>query len=140
MYIISKCLLGYNCKYSGGNNKNDNILEFSKNNEYIALCPEEIGGLKSPRPPAEIVGDRVINNEGKDVTYEFHKGAELSLKEAVESGKRIEGAILKANSPSCGVGTVYDGTFNHVKVKGDGIFAQKLRSMGIDLKTEEDFK
>jgi len=140
LYIISKCLLGYNCKYNGGNNKNEKILEFCKNRDFIEVCPEEAGGLKSPRPPAEIVNGLVIDKTGKDLTHAFTIGAEKSLKNVIDKKDNIEGAILKANSPSCGVGTIYDGTFSHSKSEGDGIFAKKLRGIGINLMTEEDFK
>ena len=140
MYIVSKCLLGYNCKYNGGNNRNEEVLEFCKNKSIVAVCPEEAGGLKSPRPPAEIIDNLVIDKVGEDLTDAFTKGAEISLKYALDKNETIEGAILKANSPSCGAGTIYDGTFSHVKVKGDGMFARRLRDIGIDLMTEEDFK
>ena len=137
MYIVSKCLLGYDCKYNGGNNKNDNVIEFCKTHDYVTICPEMDGGLESPRPPAEIVKGtdgvvRVINTAGTDVTIQVTSGAENSLntvmKELASRGNtaRIEGAILKANSPSCGYGTVYDGTFTHTKVKGSGIFTEAL--------------
>ena len=137
MYIVSKCLLGYDCKYDGGNNKNDDVIEFCKTHDYVTICPEIVGGLECPRPPAEIVkeaggGYRGINNEGADVTRQFTAGAERSLeiviKELAERGDaaRIEGAILKANSPSCGSGTIYDGSFTHMKTEGNGFFSEAL--------------
>lgn len=137
MYIVSKCLLGYDCKYDGGNNKNDDVIEFCKTHDYVTICPEIEGGLDCPRPPAEIVkeaggGYRVINNEGTDVTRQFTEGAERSLKSVIKElaelgdAARIEGAILKANSPTCGSGTIYDGSFTHTKIEGNGLFTEVL--------------
>lgn len=142
MYIVSKCLLGYNCKYSGGDNRDEKVVCFCDNHSFVAVCPEVLGGLQSPRAPAEIIGDKVIDKEGKDVTDAYRTGAEIALniviKESKESGDEIEGAILKSNSPSCGVGTIYDGTFSHVRINGDGCFAKLLRPFNIEMKTEED--
>lgn len=138
MYIISRCLLGLNCKYDGGNNRNEEIIEFCRTHDYVTVCPETAGGLESPRNPAEIVPVedgyfKVLDKEGKDLTREFDYGAELSLQSVlVEHGSRkrgtckIEGAILKANSPSCGSGAVYDGTFTGTLVGGNGLFTDKL--------------
>ncbi len=137
MYIVSRCLLGFDCKYDGGNNKNDAVIEFCKTHDYVTICPETSGGLESPRPPAEIVrkprGEvRVINCEGQDVTHQFTAGAEISVEEVLKElstrghGTRIEGAILKANSPSCGSGVIYDGTFTGNKIKGYGVFTALL--------------
>lgn len=153
MYIISACLLGCDCKYNGGNNYNEAVVQFTKEHKYIMICPETAGGLLSPRPPAEIQADRstdsrvtdnrVIDKEGNDVTDAFTRGAEACLKEALNESERnnepMEGAILKANSPSCGCGHIYDGTFTGTLIKGDGIFAAMLRKKGIALMTEEDF-
>lgn len=144
MYIISKCLLGYKCKYSGGHNRDEKVIDFCDNHLFVAVCPEVLGGLKSPRAPAEIIGDRIIDEEGKDVTDEFNSGARIALdtiiKKSEESGDEIEGAILKANSPSCGAGTIYDGTFSHVRIVGDGCFTKLLRPLDIDIMTEEDLR
>ena len=127
MYIISACLLGSNCKYNGGNNMNDRVTEFCKGKSYCTACPEGISGLPTPRPPAERQGERIIDKAGKDVTKEFMEGAKNSLShvisEAEKRGETIEGAILKANSPSCGSGRIYDGTFTGNLVDGDGCFA-----------------
>lgn len=137
MYIVSNCLLGVDCKYNGGNNKNDEVIEFCKTHDYVTICPETAGGLKSPRPPAEIVNKpggevSVINSEGKDLTYEFNDGASKSIEKVMKElssrgdTARIEGAILKANSPSCGSGVIYDGTFTGNKTEGYGIFTAQL--------------
>lgn len=135
MYIISRCLLGVNCKYNGGNNLTDSVVEFTQSHTFTAVCPETEGGLKAPRVPAEQVrrvdgSFDVINRDGGNWTEEFIKGARLSLqralKEAAEKGEVIEGAILKARSPSCGYGEIYDGSFTSTRVSGDGVFAQLL--------------
>lgn len=140
MYIISGCLLGHNCKYNGGNNYTDWVIEFSKKYNCISVCPEKAGGLKSPRPPVEIIDGRAVNNEGLDLTEAFQLGCaiewEAIIRKAKELDEEIEGAILKANSPSCGSGTIYDGTFSHKVIEGDGFFATYLKKKGIRIISE----
>ena len=142
MFIISRCLLGFNCKYNGGNNLNEDLVEFCRTHDYVTVCPETAAGLETPRFPAEIVSVeiiddkdvfKVVNKDGVDVSDVFDYGARLSLASVlVEAGSRkehagiIEGAILKANSPSCGTGVVYDGTFTGTLTRGFGVFADKL--------------
>ena len=142
MYIISGCLLGHNCKYNGGNNHSQAVTEFCKNKKYVVICPESAGRLPVPRPPAERVGGKIVDRVGKDLTAAFLKGAEISLKTsltaALEAGEPIEGAILKANSPSCGSGLIYDGTFSGNLVEGDGVFAEMLKERNIPVITEKD--
>ena len=142
MYIVSACLLGQNCKYNGGNNLNEEVVEFCKNHKYITVCPESAGRLPAPRPPAEKTGCRIVDKDGKDVTDAFLRGADISLKSCMEmariSGEEIEGAILKANSPSCGVGQIYDGTFSGTLTEGNGVFAGMLKRLGIEIITEKE--
>ena len=142
MYIVSACLLGQNCKYNGGNNLNEDVVEFCKNHKYVTVCPESAGKLPTPRPPAEKVGGRIVDKDGKDVTDAFLRGADISLKSCIEmarlSGEEIEGAILKANSPSCGVGQIYDGTFSGTLTEGNGVFAGMLKRLGIEIITEKE--
>ena len=142
MYIVSACLLGQNCKYNGGNNLNEDVVEFCKNHKYVTVCPESAGKLPTPRPPAERVGSSILTKEGKDVTDAFVRGADISLKSCMEmariSGEEIEGAILKANSPSCGIGQIYDGTFSGTLTEGDGVFAGMLKRLGIEIITEKE--
>lgn len=138
MYIISRCLLGFDCKYDGGNNRNEDVIEFCRTHDYVTVCPETAAGLTSPREPAEIVPlddeyFKVLDKSGTDLTRAFDEGAKLSLNSVlVEHGSRkcgsckIEGAILKANSPSCGSGVIYDGSFSGNKVGGNGIFTDML--------------
>ena len=142
MYIVSACLLGENVKYSGGNNFTEAVVEFLKDKEFIPVCPEVLGGLTIPREPCERLDDRVINKSGADVTEAFHKGAERCLENVLEkvSLGDIEGAILKARSPSCGSEVIYDGTFSSTKIPGDGVFTELLKSKGIKVMTELDFE
>ena len=129
--LVSACLLGENCKYSGGNNLAEGLAEAvcAAGMTIVPVCPECMGGLPTPRVPAERLGDRVINKIGEDVTGQFLKGAEMALEAAREHGCRA--AILKKNSPSCGCGTVYDGTFTGRLIPGMGLFAEALTKAGI---------
>ena len=142
MYVGTAWLLGQNCKYNGGNNRSEEVVEFCKTHKYVTVCPESAGKLPAPRPPAEKVGGRIVDKEGKDLTDAFLRGAEISLKSSMEmarlSGEEIEGAILKANSPSCGVGQIYDGTFSGTLTEGDGVFAGMLKRLGIEIITEKE--
>ncbi len=138
--LVSKCLLGYNCKYNGGNNFNQKVMDFLTDKEVIPICPEELGGLPTPRTPCEIIQTggkiKVINKDGEDVTENFIRGAGLSLQEAIKHG--ADYALLKSRSPSCGCGEIYDGTFSHTIVNGNGVTAQLLIDNGISVKTEEE--
>lgn len=144
MYIVSKCLLGVNCKYNGGNNLNEDVVEFCRQHQYMTVCPEAAGGLPMPRPPAEYIADgRIEDREGRDVTAFFEEGAARCLKQVMEKeaeGINIEGAILKANSPSCGSGRIYDGTFSGTLTEGYGCFAVKLAARGIAVISEKEIK
>ena len=135
MYIVSACLLGQNCKYNGGNNRNEDVVEFCRTHKYVTVCPESTGRLPSPRPPAEKVGSKIMDKNGNDLTEAFIRGAEISLKSCMEmarlSGEEIEGAILKANSPSCGSGQVYDGSFSGALIPGWGVASALMRERGI---------
>lgn len=137
-YIVSACLVGMNTKYNGGNNKNERIIEFLKDKEYITICPEVSGGLSTPRAPSEIVKDRVINKEGIDVTKEFNLGTNKEIERVKEFGATI--AILKSKSPSCGLNYIYDGSFTSSLIEGDGVFVKELKKLGIKILTELDFK
>jgi len=134
--LVSACLLGINCKYSGDNNLNNKIIEYLKDKEVIPICPEQLGGLKTPRIASEIVGDKVINREGQDVTKEYKKGAEESLYIAKLLG--VKKALLKESSPSCGSNTIYDGTFTGNKINGIGITAKLLKENGIEVISENE--
>ena len=126
MILVSACLVGKNCKYSGGNNENTKVLEFLKDKEYIKICPECMGGLSTPREKSEICCEKVFSENGKDVTDNFEKGAKESLEIAKKYKCNL--AILKQGSPSCGFGKIYDGTFSGKKIKGNGVTAYLLNS------------
>lgn len=132
--LVSACLLGHNCKYNGGNNLCESLKKLRDKYDFIPICPETFGGLKSPRDPAEICGDCVRLKSGIDVSDAFYKGAEISLKIAKENNCKY--AILKERSPSCGVKSIYDGTFSGAVVKGQGITAKLLKENGIILFSE----
>lgn len=134
--LVSACLLGKNCKYNGGNNLNQGVLEFIEGHEIIGVCPEQLGGLSTPRLPAEIVAGHVTNKEGVSVDNEFRKGAQEALAVALE--KKVDLAILQSRSPSCGVKEIYDGSFSGKKIKGQGVFAKLLSAHGIKVLDAED--
>ena len=134
--LVSACLLGKNCKYNGGNNLNQGVLEFIEGHEVIGVCPEQLGGLSTPRLPAEIVDGVVTNKEGVSVDAEFRKGAQSALAVALE--KKVDLALLQSRSPSCGVKEIYDGSFSGKKIKGQGVFAKLLSAHGIKVLDAED--
>ncbi len=136
--MVSACLLGDNVKYDGTNNKNDDLIKFLEDYEIIKVCPEVFGGLSIPRIPSEIRNNKVINKEFKDVTNEFILGANKALKIAKENDIKV--AILKDGSPSCGSINIYDGTFTHTKINGDGITAKLLKENNITVLNENNYK
>ena len=136
MILVSACLLGDNCKYNGGNNLNNKVIEYLKDKEYLKVCPEVLGGLRTPRSPSEIVDGKVINKEGIDVTKYFIKGKDEVLK--LIKDKKIDLAIMKANSPSCGYKKIYDGTFSKNLIDGNGILVNELCKLGVKIITEND--
>lgn len=142
--LISACLMGFECKYSGGSNALDGEkLEALKESfRLIPVCPESAGGLPTPRPPSERRDGKVKNKLGQDVTEEYRKGAETALYLARRYGCAC--ALLKERSPSCGSGEIYDGSFTGTLIPGDGVAAEKLKLAGISVygesKTEELIK
>ena len=136
--LVSACLLGVSCKYDGGNNRNEEVIRLAEKMRLIPVCPEQLGGLTTPRTPAVIIGECVHTKDGKDVTKQFRKGAREALRLAQLF--KCECAILKANSPSCGCGSVYDGTFSGRKVSGDGVTAALLKENGIRVCTEKEIE
>ena len=141
MILVSACLVGINCKYNGGNNYNENITNLVREGLAIPMCAEQLGGLTTPRVPAEIKyidGKRyVIDANGKDVTNEFERGA----KEVLEFVKRmnIKKVILKSKSPSCGIGKIYNGNFENKLVSGNGILAEMLIESGIEVISSDEY-
>lgn len=134
--LVSACLLGKNCKYNGGNNLNQRVLDFIEGHEVIGVCPEQLGGLSTPRLPAEIVAGVVMNKEGVSVDAQFRKGAQAALAASLEN--KVDLAILQSCSPSCGVKEIYDGSFSGKKIKGQGVFAKLLSAHGIKVLDAED--
>ena len=145
MILISACLLGRNVKYSGGNNLCQWLSKYYNTNDFIAICPECFGVLPIPRPPAEIQGGsgedvlngsaKVTDKDGKDVTQNFISGAQKAL--ALAKKHNANYAILKARSPSCGCGTIYDGSFSGGKRHGNGVATALLMQNGVKVYTEE---
>ena len=126
---VSACLLGENCKYNGGNNYSEKVAEFTRGHEVIPVCPEVYGGLPTPREPSEIVDGVVRHRDGSSVDEEFRKGAQIALEKVLQSGAEL--VILQSRSPSCGVKSIYDGTFSGRVIEGQGIFARLLQEAGI---------
>lgn len=137
MIAISACLAGKCCKYNGGSNEVESLRKLYESQEAILICPEVEGGLPVPRVPSEIVQDKVLTQDGKDVTENYRQGALKCLEKCKEAHCTM--AVLRARSPSCGVGEVYDGTFSHTVVKKDGIFTQLARENGICCMTDEEY-
>jgi len=139
MILVSACLCGANCKYSGENNLNDDVLKLLAEGKAIPVCPEQMGGLPTPRPTMEISegtgadvldgGARVVSSEGTDATENFIRGAREVL--AIAKAAGASEAILKAKSPSCGCGQIYDGTFSGRLIEGNGVTSELLIRNGI---------
>ena len=129
--LISACLMGFNCKYNGGNNAlpKDVLQALRRRYRLIPVCPEVAGGLPTPRVPSERLGNRVVSRDGQDVTAEFQRGAELASKLAARFDAHL--ALLKSNSPSCGSGTIYDGSFSGMLMSGDGVTTEYLKNKNL---------
>lgn len=134
--IVSGCLLGFNCRYKGDNCVNERILALAEKHTLIGICPEQMGGLATPRDPAEQVNGKVCTKNGADVTAQYTKGAEAALRLALLN--HADFAILKSRSPSCGSGIVYDGTFTGTRVSGNGVCAALFKKNGIPVYTEDE--
>ena len=144
--LASACLAGINCTFRGSNNLNAKIKKIVDNQTAIALCPEILGGLGVPRESIELIGGdghdllegraRAVTASGKDVTKNVIKGANSVLEIVKKYG--IKEAILKSSSPTCGSGTIYDGTFSKTLRTGDGVLAAALKKNFVDVKTEKD--
>lgn len=134
--LVSACLLGVSCRYDGTGKANEQLMKLMEKYELVPVCPETLGGLATPREPSEIVGGRVVSSSGKDVTAQFVKGAQETLKLAELYG--CKRAVLKEKSPSCGFQKVYDGTFSKVLIQGNGIAADLLFKNGITVTGETD--
>ncbi len=136
MIFVSSCLIGMCCRYDGTDNKSESVHKYLKGKTWMPVCPEQMGGLTTPREAAEISKDRVVTKNGDDVTAEFIRGADEVARLARMTG--VKEAILKSRSPSCGSGRIYDGTFSKVLTDGDGLTVRALKKMGVQIMSEED--
>jgi len=144
MKMISACLIGCECRYDQKSCLDEDLEQLLREGKVIPVCPEQLGGLPTPRPPAEIIGGdgfdvldgraRIVDQTGNDVTDEFLAGAQQALKLAKTVG--TTSAILKENSPSCGSSFVYDGSFSGKKVPGVGLTAALFKRNGIEVRSE----
>ena len=134
--LVSACLLGVCCRYDGASKPNADVIKLRERYVLIPICPEVDGGLPTPRTPSEQVGDKVMMSDGKDVTDNFVSGAEAALERAKAFSCSI--AVLKARSPSCGSGMIYDGSFSGKLIEGEGVTAGLLKKNGITIYTEEE--
>ncbi len=134
--LVSSCLLGVACNHEGGHSRRPAVEALAASYRVIPICPEVCGGLSTPRPAAEIRGDRVVNRDGDDVTAAYERGAQAAVEMARAVGARR--AVLKARSPSCGSAQVYDGTFTRTLRNGEGVTAAALRAAGVEVCSEED--
>ncbi len=135
--LISACLLGVRCRYDADSKPIPEIEDLLRKGLALPVCPEQIGGLPTPRPACERRDDKVFGKDGSDLTEQFMKGAHQGLELALKAG--CTRAILKARSPSCGCSEIYDGTFSGRIISGDGVFAQLLKEHDIQVETELNF-
>lgn len=136
--LVSACLLGLDCRYCGTGKYIGELEDLKGDFQLIPACPEQLGGLPTPRSPVEISEGRAISKEGSDCTDEFIKGAEEACKLADYFD--CKAAVLKANSPSCGFGSIYDGSFSGKLITGNGMTADLLHKKGLRIYTENNLK
>ncbi len=134
--MVSACLAGENCKYNGGNNRREKVLQLLEHNEVILVCPEQMGGLPTPRVPSEIRDGIVTAKDGRIVDAQFRAGAAECLE--IAKKEQPELIVLQSRSPSCGVKQRYDGTFSGTLVNGAGVTAQLLMENGFRVVDVED--
>lgn len=118
-------MIGKKCRYDGKDMTRDFAVELAAKQEVVAVCPEELGGLLTPRPPAEIINGEVKNINNQSVTEFYKFGAQKALEQI--QGCAIEKAYLKSKSPMCGCGKIYDGSFSGRLIDGDGVFVKHLK-------------
>lgn len=134
--LVSACLVGRNCKYNGGNNYSQKVMDFLKDKEVIEVCPEVLAGMPSPRPRVEILNGKLIDEFGNDVDEKYRNGVAEALRQI--EGQDIELAILQSRSPTCGVKQIYDGTFSGKLLDGQGALAEALVKAGYKVMDLED--
>jgi len=136
--LISACLLGENCKYSGGNNYNSAVAEFVKDKEVLPICPEMMAGMGCPRTPIEIVDGVLMDRDGNNVDAAMREAVTQAMEQIRK--EEIECAVLQSRSPTCGVNQVYDGSFSGKLIPGSGVLAQALMAEGYRVIDAEDVK
>jgi uncharacterized protein YbbK (DUF523 family) len=136
--LVSACLAGEKCRYDGGSARHEALARLAREGRALAVCPEVLGGLPTPRAPHEIRDGRVVDRDGRDHTEAFRTGAAQALAMALEAG--CVKAVLKSRSPSCGSGLVYDGAFSGRLVQGDGVLAALLKANGLVVLTDLEFQ
>jgi uncharacterized protein YbbK (DUF523 family) len=137
MILVSACLAGVECRYNGTSYSIPKIAKMVKEGKAIPICPEILAGLPIPRHPAEQQNGTIISSNGEDQTSDYLLGSKIALEIALLI--QCEQAIVKSNSPTCGCGVIYDGTFSGRLITGDGIFSRMLKDNGIEVCTEENF-
>ena len=136
--MVSACLLGENCKYSGGNNYSERVAAFIEGHTVISVCPEVLGGLSVPRVPAELVNGAAVTRDGRSVDREYRLGAERALE--IARREQPDVIVLQSRSPSCGVRQIYDGTFTGTKIPGQGVFAALALREGFRVMDAEELE
>lgn len=135
--LVSACLLGENCKYNGGNNYTEKLVEFLKDKEVIPVCPERDGGLPAPRKSVELIDNLPYDKDGNCYEDAFQRGIAAALRAVGE--EEVVYAVLQSRSPTCGVGRVYDGNFSGTLTAGDGRLVQALKACGIPVYDVAEF-
>ncbi|MDD3415535.1 MAG: DUF523 domain-containing protein [Lachnospiraceae bacterium] len=135
--LVSACIMGHNCKYNGGNNRNQKVVDFLSDKEVLEICPELLAGMSTPRASAEIVDGCITECNGKNVHKEYEKGVHLALEQIKK--ENIDFAILQSRSPTCGVHNIYDGCFSGELISGSGIFAKALMEAGYKVVDSEEY-
>lgn len=133
---VSACLLGVRCRFDGGSVPSAHVLGWLDGAHFLPVCPEQLGGLPTPRPRHERIQGRIVSEHGHDATEAFEQGAREALRLMELAGVRR--AVLKARSPSCGKDQIYDGTFAGKLMPGHGVFAKLLLEKGYEVWTEEE--
>lgn len=134
--LVSACLYGNLCRYKGDGCFNEKVEALKKDYALIPVCPEQLGGLPTPRHPSERIGDKIISDVGVDCTEEYERGSDFAV--AIAKANDVEFCVMKAKSPSCGKGLIYDGSFTGKKCKGNGITVEKLLAAGFKVFTEDE--
>ena len=134
--LVSACLIGENCRYDGKSNLRKEVLALAKYYDLIPVCPEVNGGMKTPRPNSEIIGDKVINVRGKDETQFYYDGAYWAT--SIARIYNIKLAVMKERSPSCGCKVIHNGKFDGKVIPGKGIAVRQLEKMGVKVIDEDD--